>query len=888
MAEITNVSDTTDGFVPDQDMRHGDTLIFRLVLSDRVGNSTNFIASRTMLVFDPIQPKIINLNSGNMVTETALISTDNINAGWSGSVDSAYAGFGGSGIAEYRYMIMEYDTIPPLDTLTIVDWTSVGINVSMDTTLDLTPRNLYQLFITAVDSAGNEIDTTITNEDGSFDVIPTPVASLVLPRLNSPPIIGSFNLNTAWEDSLYTAEVTITDVDIATAKGDSFIYYIDWDTASTIVSGNMNYPIPDEDYPLGATITIDSINGLITWTPLPPDTGIFDVEIIVKDAWDFADTLVYPLTIHPVNDRPYFRSGEAWDLKYDLPDLPLPDIAFFEDQDASYLINMTKYILDEDNDDYADISWQAVIEDTISQPGYPRVALVFGPGTTDRVKENLQEQYLPQYKSNPTGDDLILPDPLNRSTANLINITFKDSLSFLGDSTYAVIRSDSNYWAEDIQITFIATDIHETFAVDSLLLDVVNINDRPQWIQIPDQQIFENDTLQFDLGTFVTDLDDTLLTFNTEIAESWTLINGSWTNDTTGANLTIIPPEYTSTDLGDTIIIVPNQVWSGYAFIEIIVSDEQGASDTVMFRLDVAYVPRPHLTINVIQNNAFTHYFDVIITDTLQKARNVILDIENNRVHLDTLDKFTYLGHTLFQDPGSYDIEVYADALVGDTVVLRSVGLALARTLGRWTGYSPDGLFNVTGEIGAVSMDQSILVVDSTMFKKGYTGSYKLGFEDQWFSNPVEISLASYDDEQALYQRNSDNSWTELLSYSQQGRIKAYTDKMGYFRLGQKTVIVPGLTSLGQNYPNPFNPVTNITYDVGFVDGPQQQVNLSVYNLLGHEVVTLVNEQRSIGRHSIKWYGRDKSGVSVASGIYFVHMTTSAGQVQIKKVMLLR
>ena len=82
----------------------------------------------------------------------------------------------------------------------------------------------------------------------------------------------------------------------------------------------------------------------------------------------------------------------------------------------------------------------------------------------------------------------------------------------------------------------------------------MNINDRPQWTQIPDQQIFENDTLQFDIGTFVTDLDDTLLTFNTEIAESWTLINGSWTN-TTGENFTIIPPEYTSPDLGDTLII---------------------------------------------------------------------------------------------------------------------------------------------------------------------------------------------------------------------------------------------------------------------------------------------------------------------------------------------
>jgi hypothetical protein len=653
----------------------------------------------------------------------------------------------------------------------------------------------------------------------------------------------------------------------------------------------MNPPIPDEDYPLGATIAIDSINGLITWTPLPLDTGRFDVEIIVKDAWDFTDTLVYPLTIHPVNDRPYFRSGEAWDLKYDLPDLPLPDIAFFEDQDASYVINMTKYILDEDNDDYADISWQAVIEDTISQPGYPRVALVFGPGTTDRVKEHLQAQYLPQRKSNPIGSGIIhrtLPDPLTRSTASLINITFKDSLDFLGDSTYAVIRSDSNYWAENIQITFIATDIHEAFAVDSLLLDVVNINDRPQWMEIPDQQIFENDTLQFDIGTFVTDLDDTLLTFNTAIAESWTLINGSWTINTTGANLTIIPPEYTSTDLGDTLIVLPNQVWSGYAFIEIIVSDEQGASDTVMFRLDVIHVPRPHLTINVIQNNAFTHYFDVIITDTLQKARNVILDIENNRVHLDTLDKFTYLGHTLFQDPGTYEIEVYADALVGDTIVFRSVGLVLARTLGRWSGSSPDGLFNVTGETGAVNMDQSILVVDSTMFKKGYSGSYKLGDEVRVFNKPVEVSLASYDDKLAFYQRNSDNTWTELPSYSHQGRIRAYTDMMGYFRLGRKTLIVPGLTSLGQNYPNPFNPVTNITYDVGFVDGPQQQVNLSIYNLLGQQVITLVNEQRSIGRHSIKWYGRDKMGMSIANGIYFVHMVTSMGKVQTKKVMLLR
>ena len=99
---------------------------------------------------------------------------------------------------------------------------------------------------------------------------------------------------------------------------------------------------------------------------------------------------------------------------------------------------------------------------------------------------------------------------------------------------------------------------------------------------------------------------------------------------------------------------------------------------------------------------------------------------------------------------------------------------------------------------------------------------------------------------------------------------------------------IPERFSLGQNYPNPFNPVTTITYDVGFVDGPDQKVNLSIYNLLGQQVITLVNDQRSIGRHSVKWYGKDNSGISVASGMYFVHMTTSTGKVQTRKVMLLR
>ena len=204
-------------------------------------------------------------------------------------------------------------------------------------------------------------------------------------RLNTPPVIGSFSVRNAWEDSLYTGTVTATDIDSLTIRGDSLSYFIEWDTATIYVNGNPVPPEPDIDYPLGATMSIDHITGLITWVPAPPDTGVYNIRLIVNDAWDLSDTLIYPLTIYPVNDRPYFRSGDAWDLKYNLPDFPLPDTSFFEDHDGLFSINLTQHIIDEDNNDSADISWQAVIEDTISHPGYPRISLVFGPGTPEIV-----------------------------------------------------------------------------------------------------------------------------------------------------------------------------------------------------------------------------------------------------------------------------------------------------------------------------------------------------------------------------------------------------------------------------------------------------------------------------------------------------------------------
>lgn len=87
---------------------------------------------------------------------------------------------------------------------------------------------------------------------------------------------------------------------------------------------------------------------------------------------------------------------------------------------------------------------------------------------------------------------------------------------------------------------------------------------------------------------------------------------------------------------------------------------------------------------------------------------------------------------------------------------------------------------------------------------------------------------------------------------------------------------------LSQNYPNPFNPSTNINYsipDAGFV-------SLKVYDILGNEIATLVNEQKNAGIHFVR-FGDENHHSPLASGIYFYKLTVG-NYSEIKKMILLR
>ena len=90
--------------------------------------------------------------------------------------------------------------------------------------------------------------------------------------------------------------------------------------------------------------------------------------------------------------------------------------------------------------------------------------------------------------------------------------------------------------------------------------------------------------------------------------------------------------------------------------------------------------------------------------------------------------------------------------------------------------------------------------------------------------------------------------------------------------------ILPTTYDLSQNYPNPFNPVTTIKYQIP-KDG---LVKLLIYDILGREVKTLVNEVKTAGYYDIKF-----NAGSFSSGVYFYKMV--AGDfVSIKKLVVLK
>ncbi len=166
------------------------------------------------------------------------------------------------------------------------------------------------------------------------------------------------------------------------------------------------------------------------------------------------------------------------------------------------------------------------------------------------------------------------------------------------------------------------------------------------------------------------------------------------------------------------------------------------------------------------------------------------------------------------------------------------------------------------------------------------------------------VKIASYDSHEELKSKNPNASFMQNYEFTDETVEfgKTYTYQLADIDFGnvktlhedfKKTVTVLRSNEklatnfdyeLKQNFPNPFNPSTQIEFSLK----KESVTKLSIYNILGQLVKTLVSEKLVEGKHSIQWNGTNEFGKQVSSGIYYYKISTESGFTQTKKMILLK
>jgi N-acetylmuramoyl-L-alanine amidase len=155
------------------------------------------------------------------------------------------------------------------------------------------------------------------------------------------------------------------------------------------------------------------------------------------------------------------------------------------------------------------------------------------------------------------------------------------------------------------------------------------------------------------------------------------------------------------------------------------------------------------------------------------------------------------------------------------------------------------------------------------------TNSSELGY---WFTpGPIIGPKVRFDSYQLTYEAgNSKSSGFVYFDELRIAEIDNTTNKIEYINN------FPSEYELKQNYPNPFNPTTNIEFRISSTTGGSEFVTLKIFDVLGREIMTLVNEELRPGEYKVEF---DARGLS--SGIYFYRLTTP-NFIQMKKMEVLK
>ncbi len=161
-------------------------------------------------------------------------------------------------------------------------------------------------------------------------------------------------------------------------------------------------------------------------------------------------------------------------------------------------------------------------------------------------------------------------------------------------------------------------------------------------------------------------------------------------------------------------------------------------------------------------------------------------------------------------------------------------------------------------------------------------GNMEVVLSEQSVYDSTTVIVYNWADSTKSWERDNDAEHKILNTYRKTVRVLEYTGPNGLRDKGY-SLISPDDYKLEQNYPNPFNPSTEIKFSLPL----NKQVSLKVYDMLGKEVATLVNnELYQKGVHQVTWNGTNNYGQKVASGHYIARLVFGNFSKSIKMTLL--
>ena len=306
------------------------------------------------------------------------------------------------------------------------------------------------------------------------------------------------------------------------------------------------------------------------------------------------------------------------------------------------------------------------------------------------------------------------------------------------------------------------------------------------------------------------------------------------------------------------------------------------------------------LTEQLLTADTLVFYFDSVMslnrlymTDSIIMYSTLWGDLDSNKI-LDVLDvvRFNTLWPNLDLAPVNFDPPHYAPDLDGEAN-LRD--LAVFSRMWNWyyKTYIPTNLLEPGNQIfldatyrdGQLQIDLPLYTsAGQIIFTDLDNQVMKLSEASSAFNNLVFVNedslarLKAYTF--ASLGENTDSVFSINLNlnskkdYHQNMQVRFY-DKVGKEILHGSTILkitpIPNQYALVQNYPNPFNPSTTIQFEL-----PEESyTQIAIYDLLGRELIQLVNEIYTAGYHKVIWNGKDSFGRTIPSGMYLYRMDTN-------------